>query len=61
MEENSDLVKARAQVEYWKNRIFEQENANEFYYTSGKEKEDRHQLEFWEDLVKRLEEEEQCS
>lgn len=49
------LQEAKEQVERWKEIIFMHENSYGYYHLSGKQKEDEHNLEFWKDKVKELE------
>ena len=52
---------AREQVEKCKEKILIHENSYEYYDLSGKAKEDKHNLEFWKNKVKELEDEERKS
>lgn len=52
---------AREQVEKCKEKILIHENSYEYYDLSGKAKEDEHNLEFWKNKVKELEDEERKS
>lgn len=52
---------AREQVEKCKEKILIHENSYEYYDLSGRAKEDEHNLEFWKNKVKELEDEERKS
>lgn len=52
---------AREQVEKCKEKILIHKNSYEYYDLSGKAKEDEHNLEFWKNKVKELEDEERKS
>ncbi len=52
---------AREQVEKCKEKILIHENSYEYYDLSGKAKEDEHNLEFWKNKVKELEDGEKNS
>lgn len=52
---------AREQVEKCKEKILIHENSYEYYDLSGKAKEDEHNLEFWKNKVKELEDGERKS
>lgn len=54
-DEDITLEKAKEQVEAWKERIYREEYADDFYYSNGGYSHDSAQLRYWQDKVRELE------
>lgn len=56
MIEKKEMTKAEieAQVEFWEERIFAEERADNYYYTSGRRTEDLKHLRYWQEQLKKF-------